>query len=472
MKRIMFVVAMALCLAACATQGVRTCEGDSPAMAKAPSPAGSNARHEEIRSKIRTRVEFHHAAIAPEAYQSNEPLFLIGLEKPRAFSRRPYCASGETGCNGVTIDPEKFDAVGAGNVNAVTRTRQDIRRTLFQDPRSLVVTHMVRTRWTKGDGSFSTGGCYVFNVYGLGSGSKWCDNSIADDVVSPEWTRSGWFAFDKLRLEIEKLAKQRQATHLVFLATGWNTDEYESYRDFVQWMDQIGAAAKGREYRPIYIGVAWESKYNSVPNPASFTTKGNDADEIAFSWANRMLNDILLPLAADIGTHVVGIGHSFGARIVFGSHYVRSVQGRQPAARPQRLTLIGLQAAFPIGRFITQQGEEHQYLQQNLGTATAVITSSEFDQANERITLAGGYAGGKWALSSIRQQRRLYADALSLREADSSGKPKTYPDETRVSIYDASAFVNCQLQGTTGGAHSDVYDAEMGRFIAEVLFGR
>ena len=206
-------------------------------------------------------------------------------------------------------------------------------------------------------------------------------------------------------------------------------------------------------------------------------SEGNDADEIGFTWVNYLLNDVLNPIAAESDAQLVAIGHSFGTRIVLGAHYVRDILLRSQPVADTPVTLIGMQAAFPAGRFISQEGKEHQYVRANKGDARVIITSSDSDKANSTICyynflgwdIGTGYVGGPCGLEQVKKNPELYGKSITVLKTNKAGQPANPPILKQVSLYNASPFVGCELEGTSSGSHSDVYDQEMGHFLGEII---
>ena len=152
------------------------------------------------------------------------------------------------------------------------------------------------------------------------------------------------------------------------------------------------------------------------------------------------------------------------------AHYARDILVRADAGGADLpVTLIGMQAAFPIGRFIDAKGKEHPYLAVNKGSAAVVITTSVHDEATGAMTLGTGYVGGPGGLHELRDAADAYRGVVSLLGVSASGQPGAPPSRQTVSLYDASPFVSCELAGTRSGAHSDVYDREMGHFLGEII---
>ena len=434
-------------------------------------------RVDAIASVIDSRPTYHHAALVPEAYRTQYPFFLLGIEKPRDDKRadRPYCAPGESGCIAPTFDANHFGVADSSDLND---TRKDIRARLFSDPRSMVLTHLLRARRIghKLENSEQPG-CFIYNVYG--ATTDLCTRNQKSDVASPGWKRDGWGALDQLRLEMLAAAKAERATHIILLVTGWNTTQYESYLDFQEWMTRLSESLGSREtFRPVFVGISWESAWDAPPWSwipfISAANKGNDADEIGYGWGNMLLNDVLKPVAQEAGANLVAIGHSYGTRIVFSAHYVRDVLKRSAPVADTPLTIIGMQAAFPLGRFITAAGREHQYISTYKGAARIAITSSALDAATSKVCVGTTYVGGRCGLATLSKYPKPddtnpYKNVIKLLTTQPNGTPNGLPDSSLVTIYDATPFVNCELGGTSSGAHSDVYDKEMGTFLGAVI---
>jgi len=462
---------MAAAVSGCAN--LPKCSGTSPA-----KDAQAKTLYDDVRKKIDTRNEFHNAVPAYRSYETPFSFYLLGIEKPRETSSdRPYCRRGEDECNAPEFEVSRFKGAPTDEESEIEATRDDIEKRLFEDPRSLVLTHVLNTRRTASPGSSaSQQECFVFNVYGNEASVPWCKHRHIAKLDTPKWKREGWNGLDRLGDEIKRTAEHEKPTHIILLATGWNTEQYESFLDFRYWMSRLDEDFKGKEFRPIFIGITWESEWplwRKIPiigTLVSWTTKGNDADEISYTWANYLINDVLRPIAQQSGAQLVAIGHSFGSRIVLGSHYTRHVLVRKNSRSSEAaFTAIGMQAAFPIGRFISTEGKEHQYVGANKGRAYVVITTSKHDEATGAITLGTGYVGGPGGLDELRKHPETYKESITVLSTLANGQPASAPDSNLVSLYDASPFVNCELQGTGGGAHSDVYDEGMGHFLGEII---
>lgn len=453
--------ALALSMASVLVSGCTTvpkCTGDSPSVQAKKNVA--RVKDNNIATLIDTRAVFHDAALSPELYATQYPMYLLDIEKPRDKTATPYKnTTPKLDINNLKISEDDIEDIGS----------------VLDDPRPMVLTHALSTRRS----NVIQKECFIYNVYKTEESAPWCQHKhiIKVEESNTNWKQEGWEALNRLGDEIRETAQREKATHIIILATGWNTEEYESYWDFSFWMKQLAEDFKGKgEFRPIFVGISWESEYSSsffakLPF-ASWSTKGNDADEIGFTWANYLLNDILKPVAFDSGTQLVAIGHSFGSRIVLGSHYVRDIIVRQPRQSDSLpLTLIGLQAAFPTGRFSLTEGWEHPYNANYKDPATVVITTSTLDKATGTIGFGTGYIGGDGGIKELTENKQAYESfiALPVFATNETGQPATDPNKQKVSVYNATPFVNCELPGTESGAHSDVYDKEMGHFVGEII---
>lgn len=474
-------VAMILALSGCASMYAPSI-GYSPAeeaKKHTPKPTFSEAQEEQykyVQNRIKTKEGFlfHEAAVAPDLFKTSYPLYLLGFEKPRdgGFTR-PYCNSDEALCNAPKFNPKNFKGDQGDVPSEITKTQKDINQRLFFDSRPLVLTHVLSIRKQSPEfASDNQKGCFVFNLYGHDAETAWCKNHYKADIDKPDWKREGWKGMDQLAIAIKEEADRSKATHIIMLATGWNTRQYESYLDFKAWIDQIAADfnAANTEFRPIFLGIAWESEWaewSHLPFVSVFN-KGNDADEMGYGWINYLLNDLNKPIAKATGVQLAVIGHSFGSRIALGSHYVRHILDRSTVIAEPPITIIGMQAAFPIARFISTKGKEHQYVSANKGKASVIITSSIHDSATGGMCTGTSYVGAGCGAKVLREQN-IYHQFVTVMPSDIDGEPAMNPDPSKVTVYDVSPFVRSQLAGTHSGAHSDVYDKEMGHFLGEII---
>jgi hypothetical protein len=472
---------VALLLSACST--MKTCPGYSPAEEAAKHvPLSSlsgrqKEKYEEVRKHIGTNKDFlyHDAVVEPNAFGTIYSFYLLGFEKPDDNSLSPYCRPNEISCSSPKFKPDNFKGGSNDDPDEILDTQKDIEKNLSEKP--LVLTHVLNVgKMSRDMHDDKRDSCFIFNVYEDDADTPWCQNNhkaniLNSGILKPDWKREGWRGLNQLAADINAKVVEEKATHIILLATGWNTRQYESYLDFKAWMDNLTEEFKSKheEFRPIFIGTSWQSEWpwwEHIPFISEFT-KGNDADEIGFTWENYLLNDLMRPIAKLSGAQLVVIGHSFGSRIALGAHYTRDIIVRNEPVADVPITIIGMQAAFPIARFVTTEGKEHQYVAANKKNATVVITSSKDDEATGKMCIGTAYVGAGCGLEELRKNN-AYKDFVTVLPTSDDGTP-TKPDDHRVWVYDASPFVNCQLEATKSGAHSDVYDAKMGHFLGEII---
>lgn len=459
--------------------------------------------YSDVKNLIGTRQCYHDAVLAYQTWETKHSLYLLGIEKPRNNSDKPYqLASNDITLAAVNFAPTSFASPDPADEDAVSDTQTYIKKVL-NDNRSMVLTHILKVKSASTDpNTANRNECFVYNIYADNAPGKdtlpWCANrqSTQPSQSNTKWTQDGWKALEQLGKEIreeidQKIRDNNAPTHIIMLATGWNTREKESLLDFQKWMDELQNNYKktGERFNPIFIGFASELEWpgKGKPSWSSMVNKGRDADELGFTWANYLLNSVLKPISKETGIQLVGIGHSFGSRVILGSHYTRSILVRRSlVAEDVPVTLIGMQAAFPTGRFSSTRGSDvfylwalppglyknHPYLNANTGTATVVITTSTSDAANGVMTSGWrmtGFIGGRGGLSEFDNYRDDYKSVIRKISADKNGQPLEQPNLGFVSLYDASSFVCCELPGTESGSHSDVYDEEMGNFLGQII---
>lgn len=469
-----------LALCGCAAVNALAEEFSPAQLAKAHEPKSTlsgaqKERFELVQRKIKTKdgFLFHEAVVAPYLFESADPFYLLGFEKPRVRNTpRPYCTSNEI-CDTPQFTPENFTWGEEDDNKKMAVTRQDIHERLFEDSRPLVLTHVLDTNMSTSGARSDEKGCFIFNLYGDDQETAWCKKHYKSDINKPTWKREGWKGLNQLAEAINVRVVREKPTHIILLATGWNTRQYESYLDFKAWMKNIAEdfRTSKTEFRPIYIGIAWESEWPAFAHIPiiSLFNKGNDADELGYTWVNYLLNDLIKPIAKETGVPLVIIGHSYGSRIALSSHYVRHILNRNAPIAEVPVTIIGMQAAFPIARFISSHGDEHPYIAANRGEANVVITSSKYDSAAKMMCYGTKYIAANCGIQAIVEDTDNYSKLVNVYKTDSTGMPVTLPDAQKITVYDASPFVNSELPGTNSGAHSDVYDKQMGHFLGEII---
>lgn len=427
-------------------------------------------RYAERQAELKTLAVYHDIVLHPQetlkastwsdAYADlkvEAPIFLIGLEKPRANA--PDHVSSPS-CEGRDF---KLDALPKDVFKSVCF--------VMSQGRPQLLTHIAKIDGVS-NGQYGKA-TFVYNAYDEplkdkeGSGSTSGDEALYGRAIG---------ALGDLSSELQKALTEADATDVVVMSTGWNTRQRETLYNTMDWMAQIGAARsiQGRPYRPLYITISWQSAweeaaFNAIK--ANVANKGNDADELGLTWVNRLVNDVVIPAASQRGVHITFVGHSYGTRVLGSALYFPGIIRRTSASTYPSMAFVALQPAFPINRFGEKVGKERWFAGVN-PHALVVLTSSENDSATSALPW-GRYVGGGGAKDRVLKNKNgnLNAFGCEVLKADASGLvlDPTRLTTSRPHLVDASAFVSCHMPQTGGGAHSDVFDASAGRLIAQVM---
>jgi hypothetical protein len=259
------------------------------------------------------------------------------------------------------------------------------------------------------------------------------------------------------------------------VSTGWNTYEFEELYNYRDWVRELLSAANNSEtsvkdFRPMFIATAWESTWTKIPKVLSAITKGNDADEVGYSWMNKVLNEVILPATKDENPslRVILVGHSYGTRVLGSALYARSLlEHRGSLSKSLPDAFIGLQSAFPIKRLLFE-GKEPTWAHFNSLETRVTLFASVHDQSTSYWFLPT-YAGGAQAIAYASSSPE--ASWISFQEANHDGTNLGSGMAKKVKLIDASSFVKNEMPGTRGGAHSDVFDRQMANAIIQIVRG-
>lgn len=327
-----------------------------------------------------------------------------------------------------------------------------------------------------------------------------------------------WHALEILRCELRLKFDAAEArglpySHLVVASMGWDNDQVESVRRYNAMIGNLMRAARDdgkTDFNPLLVGFTWPSVWGSdtvfdsvqlLRKLGSYGNKSDDADEIGYTIANKVLNDIVLEMRRDYGTggeraarasglKVIVIGHSMGARLVTRAVFSRPLL-KEPKARPdQHVDLVlGLQGAYSVNRFVAghrlgfpfnlfRYGEGHPYSDYDRFPGTLVMTWSEDDKANPvAVLLTGaGHIGGAVGHRMSREEAKA-KPFHQLRWRGLNGSAEPWQD---VGDIDGPKPANCEaikaanaetrrilLVDSTPivGDHNDILDLSMGRFV-------
>ncbi len=321
--------------------------------------------------------------------------------------------------------------------------------------------------------------------------------SVCDQTATDKSYAEGWDALAKLGKSIEqRLSDAKDSgkpySHILVLAMGWNNDQVESVRRYNAIIGNLVTQARvaGKpEFNPLTVAFTWPSVWggdsffniiNKIAHMISYPNKANDADEVGYTIANRLINEIIYDLNAKRKLKVVLIGHSLGARMLSRAMFSAHLLKDRPAhAKVASDLMVGLQGAFSVRRFkkdhrlsfpasLFNEGEGAPYLTPLDFPGRVLLTWSEHDNANPAAkfltgaAMAGGQAGYEESLQieDVFIQLKWQADQATPQYSDgglaASRASLKNQDRRKVFMVDASTIVD---------NHNDILDPDMGRLI-------
>lgn len=291
-------------------------------------------------------------------------------------------------------------------------------------------------------------------------------------------------------------------THLFVYVMGWNTGQSESIENFNNLFGYLlDASIEEDKFKPLFIGVSWPSAWSfgtsawdNIVRGTSFFNKKNDADEVGATWLNYLVNQVITGIKQKTPSlRVVLVGHSFGARVASRALYSCDLLPHPEFCRNTIDLVVGLQPAFGRSRFgkdIAPTWQEHILVHpmhheglpftdySNFGqfSAQQVYVWSRYDSATTRTAMMGGSNAVEqtWEKSGVflHLPDEKYIDA----EVGYTKKLINFikihqPDliKKRVLLLDGSGFVRNDTPYHGGGAHSDVYNREIGELTWELV---
>lgn len=272
-------------------------------------------------------------------------------------------------------------------------------------------------------------------------------------------------------------------SHVIVASMGWNTAQEKALRNINSLFGNLLIAGEGDpDFKPLYIAITWPSEWRLSLGLGflSFLNKPNDADEIGFVWANALLNKHLAGLRARSSANtwpafrIVAMGHSLGARL-----YTRAAFSGAALKPPVPLRdgvdlVIGLQGAFSANRFLSERKEGMEgapYADYAQLRGRVVLTWSEHDTANTKTNYLTGanYVGAKTGFNRAEEYKQHF-EFVNVLPDGAIGQSTAVPGGSKqVVMMDASELIKYTVLGTGGNAHSDIYNAYMGKLIYEVI---
>ncbi len=290
------------------------------------------------------------------------------------------------------------------------------------------------------------------------------------DLVDPKKA----FEMGKKHLEeledsfISKIDKVKP-THVFVYSMGWNSDQQEAIRNFnSMFLKIISEANKSeKEFRPIFFGITWPSMWSEKWwSVFSFFNKTNDADEVGMTWANHILNKIILKEEVDHTFETVVVGHSFGAKLT--SRATMSASMLKENSKKVNL-LINLQSAYSINRYSDDEGIEKtkDYENWNQYAEDIVLVCSRHDKAVKKGIYAP-FAGGIKAYKKVMNDKKGYYDNINHKEYFAD-PPTTFSSDPELIIINASSIIMREAHQKGGKAHSDIYNKEVAQLLWQLI---
>lgn len=278
----------------------------------------------------------------------------------------------------------------------------------------------------------------------------------------------GFTELDGFRTQLDGSITKDSITHVFLFAMGWNSDQQEAIRNFnsmfLKIIDQ--ANQSGKEFRPLFIGITWPSLWNKKrTNAMSFFNKTNDADEIGMTWANYLLNQVILSEKNESTFKTVVVGHSFGAKLT--SRATMSASMLSDGTKHVDL-LINLQSAYSINRYSSSRGIEptEDYTNWDSYAHNVALICSEHDNAVTKGFYAP-FAGGIKAYKEVVEHRSDYPAIATVRYHRS---PQTeFGTSQQLLLIDASEIIRMEAYQKGGKAHSDIYNQEVATMLWNLI---
>ncbi|MDX1672513.1 MAG: hypothetical protein R3211_09235 [Balneolaceae bacterium] len=405
--------------------------------------------------------------------------FLIGIEKQ---SRERIQAPLE-GYPGISF-PD--------TISGISRVEQNWRRrdfrSLTDDPKALYVTHVMQYDRTDGADPDRVKVSAVFNAYRDHHLPPFSASSRSYTLLDSAMT-------EKLKRGHEN---DNPFTHILVFSMGWNTDQYQAVNRINRITDSLTAVSRndpGTAFRPMVVALTWPSVWlkgseseaiRSLGHISSYFNKANDADEIGYSIANKLIHQVILPKkqleVRRTPLQVVLVGHSLGARLLSRAVFSRMLLDDGGDHPGQHVDLfVGLQPAFSANRFIDGKGGEGSpyALFHQMNTAFA-FTTSVHDRANQKAIIAFGSLnlGSELGLNAAREHPEIFhilkwsgpSDAEAIRRAGRSMKEQ---EKNRILLLDASDIItdgsSRKPSGEYASAHNDIYDEEMAELLWQLI---
>lgn len=417
---------------------------------------------------------FHVVADEPQGFGLRMEGYIIGIEKThREILRVPDLASDMH----LKENPQGFSDKNRSEYAGV-----------LDDGRRTFISHIVRAKLDDDMPIPYIKNEFLMDAYCMGCSDERRPSRPAWTLDPNKHYENSWKSLENLKTELagqlrEAAEDGQPYTHVIIGTMGWNTAQEKAIRNLNSIFGNILTSQKDHhkgQFKPLYIAVTWPSKWR-IPG-ISLRNKANDADEIGFVWVNALMNDHLADLREDSSEEswpafkIVAIGHSLGARLVSRAAFSgAALDDEKDLARGADL-IIGLQGAFSMNRFLKEResGKEGApYADYRNLRGRIALTWSENDSATPIANRISGanYAGAKEGYERATDPR--YSSHFEFLEVSESGDLDLAPiveKQGKEIIYiDASELVRFNVLGTGGTAHSDIYNAYVGKMLASLI---
>ncbi|MCB1869783.1 MAG: alpha/beta hydrolase [Gammaproteobacteria bacterium] len=402
-----------------------------------------------------TTMLFHSALYYPSEISLTFPGFILGIEKS------PVDIIAKNGAVYIKEIP------GSGF------TKEELADEVI-DKKILYVSHIIESFGKP----YGQSNCVHYNAYyreGLNKPKppiEFCNNSEKHEVRPEKAYMDSWLAMSNLK----RLIRDRieSYTHVIVVTMGWNTVQEEAVRNFNSIMKNLKAASGDDPFNPLFIGVTWPSQWAAkwvepIVRGLSFPWKAHDADEVGLTWLGVLLHETL----ADIDKPIVVIGHSFGARATSVAACIGPAIVAEETTKSENNNtidyLINLQGAYRTNRLLGQHREGKLQYDNSCGNVKRIfLTSSVSDTAMDSLFWRKDkYAGDDESYdrycengnSEVRCGTAAWSGELTI----------TNNVKSNVTYINADELINRNSYLSGGDAHSDIYRAEHGVMLWNML---
>ncbi len=324
--------------------------------------------------------------------------------------------------------------------------------------------------------------CILFNAYGDIQNKRDitpCQNArISSETDKFDYMKEAVDSINLLKNDIRLRIEKKRPTHIFLVSTGWNTAQGESIQNYNDLFTNLKKAAnkKNEKFEPLIVGITWHSYIaNATQGTVDVGIAGNDADEVGVFWAGPVLHKVLEPLGAEYRIPVRLIGHSFGCRVVTQALSSKSLY--ENTSNSSKPVSYGLQCAFSGNRFLSKntgkRSEDDSLENFSEVSEKQFYTTSDYDKAVQKPAEIGiPYVGSKEFFKiagedsdfkKIITQSTIEIPNMYISKLDCKGD--------KITLINASKIIKDRAPGTGkgGGSHSDVWDAEAGDLIWNLL---